>query len=200
MTTSDRTASMELIWRNLKETEARSLYYKERARQLDNRYRRITFGIALIPLVALALFQSGLPHTDWIVPVLLSIAGFAQFSSIHFEWGGDVLAAKIKANQTAELAQQWQWLWFNKKRNDVTRWMTMLKEQGDELEKESIPERKDVRDEMKKKVNEDFRKYGYVPKPDRGGRGQQHQLTLASEKTSESGVEPAAGDDTFAAG
>lgn len=148
----DSRKTRDRLWFGMLNAERMSRYYTRRSEQLDSRYKGITFGIALLPLIALALYQSGLPHTKWIVPVILSVAGFAELALIHFGLGSDTKAAKIMANQTTELAQQWRRLWIDQNRDGIREWIEMLETQEKTITAESIPYREDVNLECAKEA------------------------------------------------
>ena len=135
------------IWDNWHRSERMSRYYSKRARQISVRFKFFTFGIALVPIFALFLAQSELPYPHWLIPILLSAVGFAQFALIHYELGGDAKAAKIMANQTTELAQQWRDVWNNPDCVDILPWVDKLERHALAITTESIPYREDVNNE-----------------------------------------------------
>ena len=143
----DLANSRDRIWNSMHRAERMSRYYSKRSRQLDFRYKVITFVIALIPLAALALYQTEVKYSEWSVPILLSVAGFCEFALIHFGLGGDTKAAKVMANQSTELAQQWRVLWIDQNREDIVKWIESLERQAIAITTESIPYREDVNDE-----------------------------------------------------
>ena len=149
------TKPRDRIWFNMLNAERMYRYYSRRSQQLDARYKRITYGITVIPLVAFALFGLEWQYANWVASALLFVAGLCEVWIIHEGLGGDIKAAKIMANQTTELAQQWRWLWINQKRADTTRWIEMLERQTQAVTMESIPYREDVSAECAKEA-----KYG----------------------------------------
>lgn len=134
------------IWKLMHKTERLSRYYSKRTRQLDTRFKLVTYALTVIPALALALPQFPW-YPDWITPAALIGVGVCEIAVIHFGIGGDSKAAKVMANQTTELARQWRWLWNHQDRSDTERWSEMLESQLEASVAESIPLHKNTNDE-----------------------------------------------------
>ncbi len=135
------------IWYFMHKTERLSRYFSKRTRQLDKRFKLITYVLTAIPALALALPQFDWTYPDWLIPAILVAVGLCEIAVINFGLGGDTKAARIMANQTTALARQWRWLWTNQDRADVAQWSEMLESQLDAAVAESIPLQKSVNDE-----------------------------------------------------
>ena len=130
------------IWRNMLNAKRLSLYYSRRTQQLEKRHKLITFSIALIPVIAIALLQLEWEFKYVAAAALLFVAAVVEVAVIHFGSGGDVKAAKIMANQTTEIAYQWSQLWIDQNRDDIMRWIEMLERATQTITTESISHQK----------------------------------------------------------
>ena len=134
----------ERIWFGMLNAKRMSLYYSKRSRQLEIRYKVITFFVALIPVIALGLLLSEFPLPIWIVPTILFCAGLCEIALIHFGLGSDTKAAKVMANQTTEIAKQWRQLWIDQDRHDIEQWIEVLESQEIAITAEEIPYKENV--------------------------------------------------------
>ena len=133
-----------------------SRYYSARASKIDKRYKRATFILVAIPVLALALPNFEFAYPNWLIPIALILAGIGEVAVLHFGMGGDTKAAKIMANQTTELAHQWRWLWVNQQEVDVAPWIEMLERQTAASTTESIHPDKSVSEECAREANHEL--------------------------------------------
>lgn len=116
----------ERIWNNLRNAERMSRYYSRRSQQLDSQYKWITFPIAFIPVAALVILQGDWENKYELASIILFVTAVLEVSLLHFRIGGDIKAAKVTANQTTKLAQEWRKLWIDPDRDNIVHLIELL--------------------------------------------------------------------------
>ena len=144
------------IWLNMHNTERMARYFSRRSEQLEMRHKMLTFPIALIPIVAIAILQFEWESKYLAASVILLIAAVLELALIHFGSGGDVKAAKIMGNQAARLAEEWRRLWVDQRRDSLVQWIELLEGQTSQITAEGISYRKRLNDECFEEVEYEF--------------------------------------------
>lgn len=148
----DMSKPRDRIWYNMLDLNRMARYYSRRSGQLEKLYKGVALVVALIPLVVLGMYQLKWVHATLVGPIVLFAVGLAEFAIIHYDFGGNVKSAKIKSNQSSELAGQWRDLWIEQDRPNRDKWMESLERQKNALMTESIPFSKRLNDKCAKEV------------------------------------------------
>lgn len=144
------------IWLHMHDTERMTRYYSQRSRQLDNKHKLLTYPVALLPVLAIFVLQTEWDQKYLTASLVLLVAAAVELALLHFGTGGDIKAAKIMANQTARLAEEWRRLWIDQRRDNIVQWIELLEGQTEQITSESISYKEKLNQKCFDEVEHEF--------------------------------------------
>ena len=107
------------IWYQMHQAYRKGCYYSDLSFKLKTKYMWLSLFIIASPLVALALYQIGVPYKEWVIASILLIVSLLEGYIAQTNIRGDISASRVMGVQFHKLSEKWRLLWINQDRKGI---------------------------------------------------------------------------------
>lgn len=95
------------------------------------------------PLVALALYQIGVPYKEWVISSILLIVSLLEGYIAQTNIRGDISVSRVMGVPFHKLSKKWRLLWIGQEREGIELWVDHLEDLTNHMAAEHLAARDD---------------------------------------------------------
>lgn len=115
----DGTRTSDRIWYQMHQAYRKGCYYSDLSFKQKTKYMRLSLTIIASPLVALFLYQIGVPYREWVISSILLLVSLIEGYIAQSNIRGDISASRVMGVQFHKLSDKWRLLWINQEREGM---------------------------------------------------------------------------------